>query len=83
MDFKAVNRDKIFGLGTDRKYGKLVALVRAFNESETDAAEITWKTDYKSAKNAYTSIYGCVRRNNFKVKVILRGDSLFLVKEEN
>ena len=83
MDFKAVNRDKISGLGTGRRYGEITALVRAFNESEEDAAEITWKTDYRSANNAYQSIRGCIRRNNFKVRVVLRGDSVFLVKEEN
>lgn len=63
-----------------RQQKNRIADVVEFIESGLSCVEVFSDTT-KNASSLYASLYQTIRRHNFPVSVILRGERVFLIKE--
>lgn len=62
-------------------YHNLQALIEEFMNSDCEIARVDLhKNDYKSSNHAYKSIWLSARKSRRLVKVVKRGDDVYLVK---
>ena len=60
--------------------GKFAKDVEQFNETGADCAEVL--PDGSTTNSAYTSLYACIKRRGYNIRVVRRGGRVFLVRND-
>lgn len=58
----------------------LIEKVNAFADGEHDIVRVEYDGDYKSTDSAYNALYKAAKRSGRAVKVVIRGNEVFLMK---
>lgn len=66
---------------TSYKNCKLQRLLFAFADQPEDVMEVLWEDgEYSAPRTVYTTLHASIRRTRMNMRVVMRGDRIFIVK---